>query len=178
MPDAVTKIRVRVCGLAIEDGRVLLVNHRRFHGNPTFPETAWILPGGAIELGEPMPAAVRREVKEETGLDCEVGELLFIKELIYPFPASPFPNDSLSGAAADAPLELHSLSIGFACRITGGDLVTGSDPEVSGEQLIIESRWLPVQELENRTLYPPFLTGYIRAFPSGAPHLRYIGSRE
>ncbi|MBO6505622.1 MAG: NUDIX hydrolase [Kordiimonadaceae bacterium] len=36
----------------------------------------WSLPGGSVELGETTEAATVREVKEETGLDVELGSLL------------------------------------------------------------------------------------------------------
>ena len=38
----------------------------------------WALPGGAIDLGESMTQAALREVKEETGIDCEVTGLVGI----------------------------------------------------------------------------------------------------
>ncbi|MET9886448.1 NUDIX hydrolase [Streptomyces sp. NPDC006430] len=51
-----------------EQGRVLIVN-------PIYKER-WNLPGGHLEEGEVPTAAVRREVREELGLDLEVGDLL------------------------------------------------------------------------------------------------------
>lgn len=38
----------------------------------------WALPGGAIDLGESMTQAAVREVKEETGVDCEITGLVGI----------------------------------------------------------------------------------------------------
>jgi 8-oxo-dGTP diphosphatase len=60
-----------VGGVAVSDDRLLLV--RRGHG-PAAGE--WSVPGGRVAAGEPIEAAVVREVVEETGLDVVVDELL------------------------------------------------------------------------------------------------------
>jgi nucleoside triphosphatase len=44
----------------------------------------YIVPGGHIELGERSEAAIKREVKEEVGLEVEPVRLLLIQEAIYP----------------------------------------------------------------------------------------------
>jgi len=43
----------------------------------------YVIPGGHIELGESMEAALRREILEETGLDIYAIKLIGIKECIY-----------------------------------------------------------------------------------------------
>jgi TDG/mug DNA glycosylase family protein len=56
------------------DGRVLLVQFRRPIGDRTW----WGSPGGGIDPGESHEEALRRELREEVGLeDFEVGELLY-----------------------------------------------------------------------------------------------------
>jgi nucleoside triphosphatase len=42
------------------------------------------VPGGHIELGERAEGAIKREVKEETGLDVEPVKLLLVQQAIYP----------------------------------------------------------------------------------------------
>jgi len=42
------------------------------------------VPGGHVELGERAEEAIKREVKEETGLDVEPVSLLLVQEAIYP----------------------------------------------------------------------------------------------
>lgn len=54
-------------GCIIEkDGKILLAlrNHEPF-------KDYWCLPGGHIDFGEPPEDAIKREIKEETGLDIE-----------------------------------------------------------------------------------------------------------
>jgi 8-oxo-dGTP diphosphatase len=143
--------RLRVCGIFIQEGNILLVKHRRFANNTHFPEESWILPGGGVHYGESLTAALKREVLEETGYTCEVGRVAFIKELIFPF---------------DAPKEKavhHSVSICFYGNIISGSLITGRDPEFGEHQLIIETKWIPINVIEDYVLYPPFLSSFLKS---------------
>lgn len=66
-----------VGGLVTNDeGKILLAKSHKWLGKFT-------LPGGHIEIGETMEEAVRREVKEETGLDVEVVQFLLHQEAIH-----------------------------------------------------------------------------------------------
>ena len=60
-----------------EKGEVLIVRSHKW-GNK------YTVPGGHIELGERAEDAIRREVKEETGLEAEPVELLIVQQAIYP----------------------------------------------------------------------------------------------
>ena len=55
-------------GIVVREGRVLLVHRPRYDD--------WSLPKGKLRLGESWEAAALREVEEETGLRCELGELV------------------------------------------------------------------------------------------------------
>ncbi len=69
-------IPIRVSVVLIEDGRILLANHIEND------EPFWTLPGGRLKTGETVTQAAVRELKEETGLDIETGDLLFVDEAI------------------------------------------------------------------------------------------------
>ena len=59
-------------GAIVEGGRVLLT--RRKAG--THLEGLWELPGGKVQPGEDPREALRRELREELGIDVTVGEVL------------------------------------------------------------------------------------------------------
>jgi ADP-ribose pyrophosphatase YjhB (NUDIX family) len=99
-------VRVRVTGIVIEDGRLLLLNQDT-------PNTgrSWSLPGGKLEEGETLAGALVREMKEETGLDVEPGRLLYVC-------------DHLPGNGT------HVVHMTFEARRTGGtvgDIASGAD---------------------------------------------------
>ena len=60
-----------VDGLLVKNGKILLLKRARepFKG-------CWGLVGGSVESGETLMQALKREFKEETGLDVEVGRLI------------------------------------------------------------------------------------------------------
>jgi 8-oxo-dGTP diphosphatase len=69
---------VGVGGVVIDQDRALLVRRAR---EPALGE--WTIPGGLLEVGETLSAAVERELREETGLIVRVVELIEALERIF-----------------------------------------------------------------------------------------------
>ena len=99
---------VGVGAVVLDGNRVLLV---RRANEPLKGE--WSLPGGAVEIGETLKVAVAREVREETGLDVEVGPIVDVLDRVRLDP--------------DGRPRFHYVLIDFVCRRTGGSLSRGSD---------------------------------------------------
>jgi ADP-ribose pyrophosphatase YjhB (NUDIX family) len=98
-------------GAVVLDGpRVLLV---RRANEPLKGE--WSLPGGAVDVGETLEDAIRREVLEETSLVVEVGPVVEVLDRIRRDP--------------DGRVRFHYVLVDFLCRPCGGALRCGSDAE-------------------------------------------------
>jgi len=97
-----------VGALIIDDDRILLVErgHEPLKGY-------WSLPGGAVETGERMEDALRREVLEETGLEIVVDHLLEVFERMTP--------------GEDGKTEYHYILIDYICHPAGGTLCASDD---------------------------------------------------
>jgi 8-oxo-dGTP diphosphatase len=140
------KLRVRVNGILIESGAILLAELQ----SPTRPEPFWTPPGGGVDFGETMIRALQREFAEETGLQVGVDGLLYVSEYVkHPW---------------------HAVEMYFKVHRISGELHTGSDPELDGgEQMIRQVRFVPLGELDTITLVPDFLSAKLLSLKGVLP---------
>ncbi len=69
------------------NGSVLLVRYE--DGRPGRPTSYWATPGGAVERGESHREAAARELREETGLEADIGAELWHKSFDVDFGHGP-----------------------------------------------------------------------------------------
>lgn len=69
-----------VVAVIIDERERVLLTKRSI---PPFKDM-WVMPGGKIDLGEPIMTALKREVDEEVGLEVEVGDLVDVFEHVTP----------------------------------------------------------------------------------------------
>jgi len=93
-----------VDAIILVDGKLLLIQR----GQDPF-KGSYALPGGFVEYGESVEEAVEREVKEETGLDAEVRELVGVY------------------SAPDRDPRGHTVSVVFYLTYIGGQPEAGDD---------------------------------------------------
>ena len=110
---------VGVGGVVIHGKRVLLI---RRGSEPLKGE--WSIPGGLVELGEELADGVRRELKEETGLDVEPLEVLTVFDRIF---------------REGSRIRYHYVIVDYVCRRRAGRLKPDSD--------VIDARWVRREDL-------------------------------
>lgn len=118
------KLRIRVCGLYIENNKLLLLKHKVVNDSGIF----WAPPGGGMEFGETSAQTLIRELKEETGLTAIKHEFAFVHEFINP--------------------PLQAIELFFRIYQMEGTLNMGEDPEMGkGSQIIEGVQYLSCEEI-------------------------------
>lgn len=128
------KTNKRVRAIIIEDEKVLLM-HRIVNG-----QEYWVFPGGGIEeFDVTLEEGLKRECKEELGIEVEVKDIFISK------PSS-------------APNSIGQMEYFYNCKIIEGEVGTGTGPEFSNRDVdkygTYEVVWIPISLLKDKNVYP------------------------
>ena len=141
-------IRTSAKALVIRDGRMLAIRLHDQDGD------FYIMPGGGQNTGELLPAAVEREVAEETGIAVKAGDAVFIIE----------------GEKGE---ESHRVDIVFRCEYLGeSDAERHTDWNQTGYE------WLDIATLNTAPLYPSKLRRPIMNLAAGKEAPVYLGNEN
>lgn len=99
---------VGVGAVVVRNGQVLIVKRRY---EPLAGR--WSLPGGTLEIGETLEAGVIREMREETGLEVDVGPVIEVFDRIM--------------LDERHRVRYHFVLVDYLCWPVGGELCAGSD---------------------------------------------------
>lgn len=110
------KIRIRVCGLLVQNDSILFVKHEPFG----VAGHLWSPPGGGVEFGESVSCTLVREFKEEVGLDVVSDKFLFFHEHVDQ--------------------KFHALELHFkvVLKNTKQAATLGKDPEFADSQQLLK----------------------------------------
>jgi ADP-ribose pyrophosphatase YjhB (NUDIX family) len=143
--------RISAGAIVIQDDKILLVRYNDKHNSNYL-----VGPGGGVYSDdESITQALRREVKEETGLEVNPFKLLFVEDLLSS--------------------QNRHAKIWFLCDVVGG-LVEKTQGAL--DEGIIEARWYQRDELTNEVVYPPVLLDESwQSFFTDTFEGRYLGLR-
>lgn len=117
--------QIGVGAIVVHDGALLMVQRGHDPG-----AGLWSVPGGRLETGEFISDALVREVREETGVDIEIGNLAGILEVPGP--------------------ELHYVILDHFATVAGN-----SEPVAGGDAAV--ARWVPLDEVVELDCTPRFI---------------------
>lgn len=115
--------QIAVGAIVVRDGALLMVQRANDPG-----AGLWSLPGGRVEHGEYLAAALRREVAEETGLEVEVRDLVGILEVVG---------------------DPHYVILDYFAEVTGEGAPVAADD-------VSDARWVPLDEVAGLPCTPRF----------------------
>lgn len=143
--------RRRAAGILIEQDHIALIYHVFSDGGCCYE-----FPGGGVEAGEDLPAAVRRELLEELGVEVAVQNL--VATISYK----------------------GQMQYFYRCVITGGVFGTGRGPEFTcAEFRQFTPVWVPLVELSTLPVRPAILNTYLIASnQDGWREFRHFTERE
>ena len=141
-------------GGLVEDGQgnILLVKTH---------DGGWVYPGGQVEVGENLLDALVREIKEESGIDTMVSNLIGVYSNTGIF--------KWYDGVTDVPTQ---VIFDFVCRPVGGELAVSEETT--------DSRWVAKDRVLDFIKHPAIRTRYqaYLEFNAGVNYMEYVTNPE
>jgi len=145
------RFNYRVVGVAVHGRSVLL---HRGEG-----EDFWTFPGGRAEFGEPAEQTLKREMREEIGVEIEVVRLLWFVENFFTY----------------ADKRYHEIALYFLMRLPAACRYLDHSEPFQGqeEEPKLTFQWFPQQAeiLSGLPLMPSFLQVAVQKLPESVQHI-------
>lgn len=138
------KFNYRVCGMIINDGRILAMHDER--------SPYYYLPGGRVKFGESAEEAVIREIREELRIEARIARPLWFNQGFF--------TEDVSGE------KFHEICIYYLMDISETDILSRGESFTqidNGQKLSFE--WLEFERLKDEYFYPIFLKEKIWNLP-------------
>ena len=141
----------RVAGLFLHNQRALL--HR------AVSDAHLALPGGRVDFMESSEEAIKREMKEEMGVDVDILRLLWVVEHFYE-------NDDRKN---------HEIGLYYLLKLPKDSSLLDMEEFTGNEgKLKLIFKWFSIEQLEDVKLYPSFLRKGIKHLPDHTEHLIHV----
>lgn len=124
--------------MVVEDGRALLI---RRGTEPLLGQ--WSIPGGTLELGETLIEGTARELKEETGLEVKVLDMIEVFERINFGRGA---DETWTSLEERKRPRFHFVIVDYLCERITGEAVAGGD--------VTDVAWARESELDRYSLTP------------------------
>jgi len=148
----INRFNYRVVGVAVHQNSVLLHQEEG--------EAFWTFPGGRPEFGEPSEQTLKREMKEEIGIEVEVVRLLWFVEHFFTYSEKHY----------------HEIALYFLMQLPAAcEYLRRIGPfpgrEEDGSKLVFQ--WFPQEReaLSSLPLLPSFLQEAVLKLPDGIEHI-------
>ena len=141
--------RYRAAAIIIENDCVLLATNDKVD--------YFYSVGGGVQMGEKAEDAVIREVLEETGVHYEVDRLAVIHENFF------------IGSETLKDFNCHEIAFYFLMKPRGSQELNSNS--FTQDNIKEEMVWIPINELDNHTVYPTFLKKYLSKEYQGIEHI-------
>jgi 8-oxo-dGTP diphosphatase len=129
--------QLRVAAIIARDQQILLVEHRK-RG-----QRYWVLPGGRLQAGETLAAALRRELHEELGIRATVRRLVILCESLAP--------------------DRHVVNLIY--HVEQGE---GAEPQLDARDPVLAGwQWVSVDQLPRLDFRPPIAQAVAAAIAAG-----------